>query len=91
MSGNADDVAQLRRTVRALELLAESYAAHQRGDQASMNEIFEASGRECPLEWNLLHSGMLIGEIPQPAHPGWDGYLWAQRAKLAQMEEEDAE
>jgi hypothetical protein len=82
---NPDDVAQLRRTVRALELLADSYQAHQASDQEAMGAAFAASAEECPVEWNLLQGGMRIGEVPQPGDEAWPEYLATQQARLAEL------
>jgi hypothetical protein len=81
----SDDAAQLRRTVRALELLQQSEAAYERGDTVGLNDAFAASADECPLEWNLLQDGMRIGQVPQPGTAEWREYISAARARLDEL------
>lgn len=84
------DLDQKRRAVRVLELMDESFRAHQRGDTAAFEAaIYEALGTD-PDVVSVVRGGMIIGEIPRPEeHPGaWLEYLQANRDGLAAMEAE---
>lgn len=83
-----EGIEQLRRTVRALELLAESHEAFKRDDQLAIDAASAKAYDECGIEWNLLQGGMVIGEVPKPSDFNWDEYLAAQKSRLAELEQE---
>ncbi|MBO2461734.1 hypothetical protein [Actinomadura violacea] len=83
-----EGIEQLRRTVRALELLGESHEAFRRDDRLAMDAAFAKSADECAVEWNLLQGAMRIGEVPQPGEYQWGEYLAGQKSRLAELEQE---
>jgi sugar phosphate isomerase/epimerase len=87
------DLEQKRRSVRVLELLDESFQAHQRGDSEAFRRALDAA-LECDADVvAVVQGGMIIGEIPRPEeHPNeWQEYLQANRGGLAEMEQEAAD
>jgi hypothetical protein len=87
------DLEQKRRSVRVLELLDESFQAHQRGDSEAFRRALDAA-LECDADVvAVVQGGMIIGEIPRPEeHPNeWQEYLRANRGGLAEMEQEAAD
>jgi hypothetical protein len=81
---------QRRRTVRVLELLSESFEAHQRGDDESFHAILDTA-MECDgLAFAGIRVGITIGEIPNPERdwPAWGAYVAAAREALAAAEAE---
>lgn len=77
-----DDLDQRRRTVRALELLADSHAAYERGDVAECGALFDRVRREAGSQLALISDGMTAGEIPEPADEAWPEFLARQRYGL---------
>ena len=84
------DLDQKRRTVRVLELLSESFEAHQRGDDESFHAILDTA-MECDgFAFAGIRGGIIIGEIPNPERdwPLWVEYVQANRDGLDRMEAE---
>ena len=84
------DLEQKRRTVRVLELLTESFEAHQRGDDESFHAILDTA-MECDgFAFDGIRGGITIGEIPNPERdwPLWVGYVSVNKEALAAMEAE---
>ncbi len=84
------DLEQKRRSVRVLDLLDESFQAHQRGDSEAFRRALDAA-LECDADVvAVVQGGMIIGEIPRPEDhwPEWCAYLQANRDGLARMEAE---
>jgi hypothetical protein len=79
-----DETSQLFRTVRALELLAESHDAHAHGDVERCQQLVDQAVTECgDFTVQGIRGGMLIGEIPMPYDERWHRYLDHQRDRLA--------
>jgi hypothetical protein len=66
------DLDQLRRNVQVMDLLTESYQAHERGDREAFERAY-GEALECdPAVVSVLQGGMLIGEMPSPERdPEW--------------------
>ena len=87
------DLDQKRRTVRVLELLTESFEAHQRGDDESFHAILDEA-MECDgFAFDGIQGAIIIGEIPNPERdwPLWVEYVAVNRDGLAAMEREAAD
>ena len=84
------DLEQKRRTVRVLELLTESFEAHQRGDDEAFRAALDAAFECDPAAVAGIQGGIIIGEIPNPERdwPLWTEYVSVNREGLAAMEAE---
>ena len=82
------DLDQRRRTVRVLELLSESFEAHQRGDDESFHAILDTASECDAFALAGIRGGIIIGEIPNPERDwlGWADYVQAAREELAGAE-----
>jgi hypothetical protein len=84
------DLEQHRRTVRVLELLADSYRAHAAGDKdRSASALIEANQVDAFAVTGIA-GAMMIGEIPDPNSDlgGYLEYVDGQRAALAAAEQD---
>jgi hypothetical protein len=83
-----NDLAQLRRTVRVLELLDESFRAHQAGDLATFDIAAARANEVDAFAVSGITGGMVIGEIPHPekAPQAWAEYVAAAQSRLAEAE-----
>jgi len=79
---------QRRRNVRVLDLLAESYEAYERGDQAAFAAALDQAIKCDAAVVTVIKGGMLIGEIPRPEEDfgAWTEYVAAQHEGLARAE-----
>jgi hypothetical protein len=81
------DLEQLRRTVRVLELLGDSWTADARGDKTESARLLGEASAIDALAVLGIHGGIVIGQIP---HPGsgleWGEYLQSARDELATAE-----
>ncbi len=86
------DLEQKRRTVRVLELLTESFEAHQRGDGEAFRRALDEATALDPFAVDGIRGGIMIGEIPNPERdwPAWGEYVSVNREGLAAMEAEAA-
>lgn len=88
------DLDQIRRNVQVMDLLTESFEAHERGDREAF-ERAHAQALDCDAAAvSVLQGGMLIGEVPRPDEDLdlWLEYVEANREKLARAEaEQEAE
>lgn len=84
------DLDQIRRNVTVMNLLTESYEAHQRGDYDAARTAMDRATEVSPDAVAVITGGMFIGEVPSPEDDfgAWVEYVDAQRAKLAQAEAE---
>jgi len=85
------DLEQKRRTVRVLELLSESFEAHQRDDDGGFRRALDEA---CELDGFAvagIRGGIAIGEIPNPERDwlAWCEYVAVNREGLAVMEAEE--
>ena len=84
------DLEQKRRTVRVLELLTESFEAHQRGDHEAVR-VAVVQAMECD-DFALagIQGGIVIGEIPNPERDWllWTEYVSVNKEALAAMEDD---
>ncbi len=74
--------------MRVLELLTESFEAHQRGDDESFHAILDMA-MECDgFAFAGIRGGIMIGEIPNPERdwPAWVEYVGVNREALAEAE-----
>jgi hypothetical protein len=85
------DLEQKRRTVRVLELLTESFEAHQRGDDQAFRAALDAATECDAFALAGIRAGITIGEIPNPERdwPLWVEYVAVNREGLAAMEAEE--
>jgi hypothetical protein len=83
------DLEQRRRTVRVLELLDESFRAHQRGDDSECGRLIDEACDVDAFAVSGIQGGVRIGEIPNPdTHLfEWAAYVQAARDELARAEE----
>jgi hypothetical protein len=84
------DLEQRRRTVRVLDLLSDSFEAHERGDAAGMGRLIDEALEVDAFAVSGIQGGIIIGEIPDPARdwPGWGLYVDAAREALMAAEAE---
>lgn len=84
------DLEQKRRTVRVLELLTESFEAHQRGDDAAFLRTLDEATELDPAALVGIRGGITIGEIPNPERDwlAWNEYVAVNQEGLARMEAE---
>jgi hypothetical protein len=82
------DLEQKRRTVRVLELLTESFEAHNRGDGEAFRAALDAAAELDAFALVGIRTGITIGEIPNPERdwPAWVEYVALNRDGLARME-----
>jgi hypothetical protein len=82
------DLEQRRRTVRVLDLLDDSFTAHQRGDVAESDRLLTEACEVDIAAVSGIQGGIMIGEIPSPeTRPlEWTGYVQAAREALAAAE-----
>lgn len=87
------DLEQKRRTVRVLELLSESFKAHQRGDDAAFRRALDEAAALDMAAYVGIQGGIRIGEIPNPERdwPLWCEYVAVNREGLAAMEAGEAQ
>ena len=85
------DLEQKRRTVRVLELLSESFEAHQRGDDEAFRRTLDEAAELDPAALVGIQGGIRIGEIPNPERdwPLWVEYVSVNQEGLAAMEAEE--
>jgi hypothetical protein len=85
------DLDQRRRTVRVLELLSDSFEAHERGDTAGMDRLMSEAAELDVSAVSVIQGGIMIGEIPNPERdwPSWVEYVSVNREGLARMEAEE--
>lgn len=77
------DDEQLRRTVRCLALMGESYQAFQKGDIARCDALLDQAVDEAGGDtFILVRGGMTIGEIPKPENDEFWQYLADLQARL---------
>jgi hypothetical protein len=84
------DLDQLRRTVRVLDLLTESFQAHVRGDDAAFRAANDEANEVDAFAVSGITGGIRIGEIPHPERDlnGWAEYVGAAHNRLADAEAE---
>ncbi len=84
------DLDQKRRTVRVLELLSESFEAHQRGDDEGFRRALDEATELDAFALAGIQGGIMIGEIPNPERDwvAWGEYVAVNREGLARMEAE---
>lgn len=82
------DIEQKRRTVRVLELLTESFEAHNRGDDEAFRAALDAATELDAFALVGIRGGITIGEIPNPERdwPAWVEYVSVNQEALAAME-----
>jgi hypothetical protein len=82
------DLEQKRRTVRVLELLSESFEAHQRGDGEGFRRALDEASELDAFAVSGIRGGIVIGEIPNPERDWslWVEYVVVNREGLAAME-----
>lgn len=82
------ELEQRRRNVRVLDLLTESYEAHENGDEAASNAAMDRALEIDAGLVSIILGAMIIGEIPNPDRnwPGWAEYVTANRDALADLE-----
>ncbi len=83
------DLTQLRKTVRVLVLMDESFRAYMAGDRLRATELMRQTTTPELLETCvLLQGGMVIGEIPSPdkEYDEWLEYLDVVRGTLDEAE-----
>ncbi len=85
------DLDQKRRTVRVLELLSESFEAHQRGDDESFRAILDTASECDAFALAGIRGGIMIGEIPNPERDwlAWGEYVSVNREALDEAEHGD--